>query len=102
MTQQQFAESYNLKEFTSPIKNSDGKYIEKLEGYTAELKSLGYKMNLYIILNEKGPDSYRIHLKNTLHTNTIPYDKEIFAMHTTEWSLFEKITYDIWKNYINL
>ena len=99
MTQQQFIQKYNLKEFTSPFKNSDGKWMEKLEGYTAELKSLGYVMKIYIFINEKGPDSYRIHLKETISN---PYGKEIFAMHTTEWSLFEKITYDIWSNYINL
>ena len=100
MTQQQFVESYNLKEFTTPVKNSDGKYIEKLEGYEGGLKGFGYEMGIYIILNEKGPDSYRISLKSKLEANS--YGKEIFAMHTTEWSLLEKIAYDLTQNYIRI
>jgi hypothetical protein len=97
MTQQQFIEKYNLKEFTTPVKNSDGKYIQKLEGYIGNLKGFGYELSIEILFREKTLDLYRVHLKEII---TSSFPKEIFAMNTTEWSLFEKITYDLVQNYI--
>lgn len=99
MTQEQFIKKYNLKKVTIPIKNSDGKYIDKLVGYQTVMQSTGYKLTITIVLHDKAPDSYRLMLK----TNISPLNtKEIFAMHTTELSLMEKITYDMINNYIKI
>ena len=102
MTQEEFIQKYNLKEITEPIKNSDGKYIEKLVGYEITLHSLGYDLHITIILFENTSDVYRLNLKNKCTTNQYYVGKEVFAMHTTELSLMEKITYDMINNYIKI
>ena len=99
MTQEQFIKKYNLKEVTEPIRNSDSKYIDKIVGYQAVMLSIGYELIITIRICDKASDSYRLMLK----TNISPLNtKEIFAMHTTELSLMEKITYDIINNYIKI
>ena len=102
MTQEQFIKKYSLKEVTIPVRNSDGKYIEKLVGYETTLHSIGYDLHISVVLYEKANDFYRLNLKNKCTTNQYYIGKEIFAMHTRELSLAEKITEDLINTYINL
>lgn len=103
MTQEQFIKKYNLKEVTEPVRNSDGKYIDKLAGYTATLHSISYDLHISVILHEQSDNCYRLILKSNISTALYSYPgKEIFAMHTTELSLAEKITEDLINTYINL
>lgn len=106
MTQEQFIKKYNLKEVTEPIRNSDGKYIEKLVGYETTVHYIDYDLYISVTLYEKASNIYRLKIKNKCITNQYYQNQEIFAMHTVELPLAEKITEkiieDLINDYINL